>query len=695
VICSDPGYDPDYILERDLYSCALRWIRYGYHSDSIMSDADSDADSISDSSNAQVHAGGNEALISSAVRELCDQLRANDPRVLADDSVFELNNYIMDCSETECIAIFQALKENTSVKHIDFRRLFGGQYSKRSVLVAAEYVESSKTLQTLNLNIGLHQYSCEVREMISLVLRALSPNTSVANLIIHPGVIRFASEALQELLACTQTLQKLQIVAFGYEAFDDWQTAAIASGFADNKTLRDLELKSWPEANLVPVLTALQHHPALQKIHLSELSFDNLPSLFGLEVLLRNRDSKVKELVLEQVGPRTVGLRLVMQELGRNTTVTNLTIRDSVLSRENVQQLKAVLRQNTALQYLDLDSIDLGSAGLAEIAPALYRNTSIKTLDLTCNGLDDIESANGLRELLRRNKTITSLCIAQNVFGLNTAAARSILEGVRSNTALQQLDLDDCKLGDRGISLLAKALAIRNASILELNLQGNKITSVGVRALVDDNVEAVKTLTKLSLLYNPIRSEGVTILAGALGRNAMPSLKRLYLCVCHIDDDGFVVLVSALEQKTSLQILNVAGNQFGERGFMALAKSLPKIKGLQQIDFTANASFQSTLPLLLKGFRKNTSLVKVTIDIAGFAHRGDWSQELKFLGQRNRFTPLLKASHPPDTSPQLGIWSRALAKVVTEPDVLFHVLRNKPKLVGSAGGSKKRKRDDE
>jgi hypothetical protein len=30
-----------------------------------------------------------------------------------------------------------------------------------------------------------------------------------------------------------------------------------------------------------------------------------------------------------------------------------------------------------------------------------------------------------------------------------------------------------------------------------------------------------------------------------------------------------------------------------------------------------------------------------------------------------------------------------------EPDVLFHVLRNKPKLVGSAGGPKKRKRDDE
>jgi hypothetical protein len=167
------------------------------------------------------------------------------------------------------------------------------------------------------------------------------------------------------------------------------------------------------------------------------------------------------------------------------------------------------------------------------------------------------------------------------------------------------------------------------------------------------------------------------------------------MCVCHIDDDGFVTLVSALEKRITLQIFNVAWNHFGERGFIELVKSLPNIKGLQQINFTANLSFQSTLPLLLEGFRKNTMLVKVTIDIAGFAHRGEWSQELKFLGQRNRFTPLLKASHPSDASPQHGIYSRVLTKVATEPDVLFHVLRNKPKLVGDAGGSKKRKRNDE
>jgi hypothetical protein len=93
---------------------------------------------------------------------------------------------------------------------------------------------------------------------------------------------------------------------------------------------------------------------------------------------------------------------------------------------------------------------------------------------------------------MRRNKMITSLCIAHNSFGRNVAAVRSIAEGVRCNTTLQKLDLQCCRLDDQSISVLANALTIRNASLLELNLHNNAITSVGLRALVDDNVEAVR-----------------------------------------------------------------------------------------------------------------------------------------------------------------------------------------------------------
>jgi hypothetical protein len=661
-----------------------------------MSDTDFDADSISDLST--FHDGGTdgheEAEISFGTRDLCNQLRANDPLVYGRNSTFRPSNYIK--SDVDWIEVFQALKENTSVKHIDLI-LFSENYKERSALIAAEYVESSKSLQTLNLSIGPHcQYFPKEYQITScLLLRALSRNKSVRSLIINDVLVRIASVAFRELLTCTQTLQHLKVIG---SRFDEVRISTIASGFANNTTLRYLQLDTWQQADLPPVLTALQCHPTLKKIYLSSGCSPMLPSLSGLEGLLRSKDSKIKDVILEQVKSSSVGLIPVIEELRRNGTVISLAILRSQLTHEDIQQLKHVLRQNTTMQYLFLRCNRLGSAGLAEIASGLYRNTSIKSLDLSWNGIDNVGSANKLCELIRRNKTITSLCLSDNAFGRSATAARSIAEGVRGNSALQQLDLVRCELDDQGISVLANALATRSASIKELDLRSNRITSVGIRALVDDNLEAMATLTKLCLTRNPIGSEGATILADALGRNALPSLKLLILDNCNIEDDGLVALVSALEKNTGLQIISCLpgyghsqSNDFGgERGFMALAESLPNIKGLQEINLTANTSFHSISPLLLEGFRKNTSLVRV--NIKGWSRSEQSQQEMNILGQRNQFTPLLKASDPLGASPRFGIWSRALAKVATEPDILFHVLRNKPKLVGS---SRKRRRGED
>ncbi len=81
-------------------------------------------------------------------------------------------------------------------------------------LCTAEYVEYSKTLQTLDLEY-YGSNSHETFDNISIVVRALSRNTSVTKLIIHTETIRFASMAFQKLLTCTQTLKKLELFILG------------------------------------------------------------------------------------------------------------------------------------------------------------------------------------------------------------------------------------------------------------------------------------------------------------------------------------------------------------------------------------------------------------------------------------------------------------------------------------------------
>jgi hypothetical protein len=116
-------------------------------------------------------------------------------------------------TEAESIAVFRALEENTNVKHIDYV-LFERHCTQRYALVAAEYLESSKTLQSLYSDYD--RYFQELPAAIPLFVQALSRNTFVMEVTSLAGVIRFASVAFQELLTCTQTLKKLQISCVGY-----------------------------------------------------------------------------------------------------------------------------------------------------------------------------------------------------------------------------------------------------------------------------------------------------------------------------------------------------------------------------------------------------------------------------------------------------------------------------------------------
>jgi hypothetical protein len=142
--------------------------------------------------------------------------------------------------------------------------------------------------------------------------------------------------------------------------------------------------------------------------------------------LLCNQDSNVKQLVLVQVVTTALLVAGSPSEQYNNSHYFG----QECLSHENIQQFKSMLRSKHGLQSVDLTLNALGSAGLAEIAPA-HRNTFLKTLIFASNGIGSYTAPKYVQtcELLRRNnKTITSLCIADNVFGRN-AAARRIFEG--------------------------------------------------------------------------------------------------------------------------------------------------------------------------------------------------------------------------------------------------------------------------
>jgi Ran GTPase-activating protein (RanGAP) involved in mRNA processing and transport len=444
-------------------------------------------------------------------------------------------------------------------------------------------------------------------------------------------------------------------------------------------------------------------------------------NLDGLDAVLLCDNSKITELeiYMPHGDPPMMGLKRVLQALARRPTLTKLGLRyrsDRSFDRDEARLLGLALCNTRSLQTLALTWMALRSAGLAELAPALYRNTSIKVLDMSHNCWNYVESAEILREILRSNKTITTLDLSANRFGRTIGAVECIADGLGSNSTLLNIDLSSCDLGDGGISTLARNIGSRNTTLQKLILGMNSITSTGVGVLLETMEQSCHHITDLDLHQNPIGNEGARLLARSLGNNALPNLTHLSLYDCDVSDDGFIALMSALEQNKSLLHLDLRSN-LGHRAFLALAESLPEIKVLQRLDVKwdrfGNIGF--AMPLLLEGLRKNTSLFRfhvdgcapvwfppTTEDTPKFA--GGWMQEVERLGYRNYFRSLIRA--PKDRLPPRGVWSQALARVTTLPDVTFEVLRSNPKLVPSedaegkeaaedTGGPKKRKRGDE
>jgi hypothetical protein len=312
-------------------------------------------------------------------------------------------------------------------------------------------------------------------------------------------------------------------------------------------------------------------------------------------------------------------------------------------------------------------------------------------LDISSNGLNDMDSADLLRDIVFSNNTMTSLNLSGNTFGNMPGAVECIADGLGNNSKLLEIDLSFCALKDAGASILAHTLGLRNATLQKLTLDNNSITSIGFGAFLGLMGLNSHPLTDLQLQRNPIGNAGATFLARSLGNNALSNLTRLSLSYGDVGDDGFMALVSALEQNTSLLYLDLRNNHgFSERALLTLADSLPNIKVLQRIELTWCPGLASAMPSLLAGLRKNTSLF--SFHVVGYATSavpptreitagcaGGWMQEMERLGYRNRFLPLISA--PEERLPPRGVWPHALARVATRPDVILEVLHSKPNLV--------------
>jgi Ran GTPase-activating protein (RanGAP) involved in mRNA processing and transport len=132
--------------------------------------------------------------------------------------------------------------------------------------------------------------------------------------------------------------------------------------------------------------------------------------------------------------PRSVGMRELAIALVLNTTLTHLGLRDRGLVDADAHELAGALERNKSLKTLDMDTNN-GPDGARYLAAALERNKTLKTLNLSFNNIGP-DGARHLAAALGRNKVLREFWLDGNNVGDDGAAAfRTALE--RNNTLVE------------------------------------------------------------------------------------------------------------------------------------------------------------------------------------------------------------------------------------------------------------------
>lgn len=144
---------------------------------------------------------------------------------------------------------------------------------------------------------------------------------------------------------------------------------------------------------------------------------------------------------------------------------------------------------------------------------------------------------------------------------ITSEGATIIASALENNRLVEALELRNNFICDSGVQAFAHALSIDRSALQRLDLNGNAITDIGARLLVD-MLRTNKTLLKLTLSFNRITNEGMEMFVNVL-IDDNSTLQWLSLAGHPgIDDTSTQSIVRLVAHNHSLKTLNLENCPF-------------------------------------------------------------------------------------------------------------------------------------
>ncbi|EFA83264.1 hypothetical protein PPL_04054 [Heterostelium album PN500] len=300
---------------------------------------------------------------------------------------------------------------------------------------------------------------------------------------------------------------------------------------------------------------ALKYNQSLTLLDISStpLNADCIGSICS--ALKVNRSILYLDLSFNSIGSNGVGLGDMLK---CNTTLRSLFLIGNELDDESVYSISDALRtKNSTLTELSLSENDFGDDVGAAIGNVFKENRSIKTLDISCNELSEMTSS-AFAESLTSNVTLQNLNVSDCSLALDNSGAE-FFSSIQQNTTLTHLVLWGCDLNKQDLKDEIASLLCNNKSITTLSLGYNTLSSDDILTIVRDGLQYNTTLKSLTLNNNHICGKGGKIIADYLKTNA--TLLELSLFDNLVDNITSISFLTALTMNHVIQKLCLGSNR--------------------------------------------------------------------------------------------------------------------------------------
>jgi Ran GTPase-activating protein (RanGAP) involved in mRNA processing and transport len=211
------------------------------------------------------------------------------------------------------------------------------------------------------------------------------------------------------------------------------------------------------------VCAAIRENGVLTNLDLSYNNFAGRGCAALAEALEHN--DRIRELSLRGNNMGDLGARALEARLSEKGRLTKIDVSDNGIGEAGGAALGGLISR-TKLKQADFSWNSVGARGTAAVAEGL-KLSAIVRLNLAWNGLGD-RGAGAIGGALRENEALQFLDISSNRIELE--GARSVADGLRENKTLRSLQLNSNPVGDKGVVLIIEAVG-EQLAVRDLGLQ--------------------------------------------------------------------------------------------------------------------------------------------------------------------------------------------------------------------------------